>query len=154
METTILTLSPIDFVDRLKQILENTDEFNFSMLAEMNPIKKKYTYVCKVLSIIVKFKSENKPKYIHYDKILEHSLNYIEIKENHMRKVGARKLPFWLDGSSTVQTFKGNEFIEYSLRNPTRTDLTHIEKIRSKYNIPEPHEFIGEKLGFEDDLDL
>jgi hypothetical protein len=154
MEATIQTLSPIDFVDQLKTILETSNEFNFSILAEMNPIKKKYTHVCKVLSIIVKFKSEPKPKYIHYDDILKHSLNYIEIKENHTRKVGARKLPFWLDGSGTVQSFKGNEFIEYSLRNPTRTDLKHIEKIRSKYSISEPREFIGEKLGFEDDLDL
>jgi hypothetical protein len=151
---TTQTLSPMDLVDQLKEILDTTEEFNFSILVEQNPIKKKFTYVCKVLSIITKI-GNNKPQFIHYDKILEHSLNYIEIKENHTRKLGSRKTPFFIDGSSVVQKYKENEFIEYALRNPTRIELKHVDKIRIKYKIPIPREFVGMKLGFEDDdLDL
>jgi hypothetical protein len=144
------TLSPIDFVDQVKTILETKDEFNFSILVEMNPIKKRFTYVCKPLAIIVKL--NDKLQYIHYDKILEHQLNYIEIKENHLRKVGVRKTPFFIDGSSKVQNYKDNDYIEYSFRNPSKNDLKFVEKIREKFNITVPREFVGERLGFNDDL--
>jgi hypothetical protein len=147
------TISPMELVDELKTILKIKDEFNFSILVEQNPIKKKYTYVCKILSIVAK-EGSNKPQYLHYDKIIEHELNYIEIKENHMRKIGDRKTPFWIDGSSVIQEFKGNQFIEYSLRNPTKMEIRRIDKLRIKYKIPIPRNFVGVKLGFDDDDEL
>jgi hypothetical protein len=149
-----LTYSPMDFVEQLKTIAETNNDFNFSILVEQKPIQKKFTYVCKVLAIILQSKvirSLADRKVIHYDKIQEHGLTYIEIKENHTRKVEERYTPFFIDGNSKVQTFKGNEYIEYSLRNPTRTDLKYIEKVREKYNIPAPHTFVGDKLTFTED---
>jgi hypothetical protein len=143
------TFSAIDLVDQIKTILSISDDFNFSILVEMNPIKKRYSYLAKVLSIITKTKDE-KPQFIHYDKILEHELNYLEIKENHIRKVGIRKTPFFIDGSSAIQTYTEHEFVEYSLRNPTKTELRRIDKLRTKYNISVPHQFIGQKLTFDD----
>jgi hypothetical protein len=98
--------------------------------------------------IIIQTKS--KRIVIHYDKIQEHDLTYIEIKDNHTRKVGVRNTPFFIDGNSKVQTFKGNEFIEYSFRNPTRKGLEDVDKIREKFNIPAPHDFTGAKLTFCD----
>jgi diphthamide synthase subunit DPH2 len=141
------TQQMIDFVEQLKQIAEMTDDFNFSILVEQKPIQKKYTYVSKVLSIILK--ANSKRIVIHYDQIQEHELTYIEIKDNkHSRKVGVRNTPFFIDGNSKIQTFKGSDYIEYSLRNPTRTDLKFIEKVREKFNIPAPHNFVGDKLTF------
>jgi hypothetical protein len=148
MSTT--TYSPLELIDVLKDILENKEEFNFSILVEMQPIKKKFTYVCKILSIITKSGS-NKAQIINYDKILEHELNYIEIKENHTRKIGNRKTPFWIDGSSVIQEFKGNQFIDYSLRNPTKIELRRVDKLRIKYQISAPRIFVGQKLTFDDE---
>jgi hypothetical protein len=144
-----LTHNVMDFVEQLKTIAETNDDFNFSILVEQKPIQKKYTYVCKVLSIIVQAKSNR--KVIHYDQIQEHDLTFIEIKENHIRKVGVRNTPFFIDGNSKVQTFKGNEFIDYSLRNPSRTDLQFIDKVREKFNISAPRDFVGTNVTFNDD---
>jgi hypothetical protein len=147
-----MTLSMLEFVDRLKEILETEEEFNFSILTEMNPIIKKYTFVCKVLAIIVKV--NNKNRYIHYDEVTKQELNYAEIRDNHTRKVGKRSTPFFIDGSSKIQTFKDNDFIEYSLRSASRTDLKFVDKIREKFNVQAHKEFVGMKLGFEEDIDF
>jgi hypothetical protein len=148
------TYTPLELVDEIKQILNITEDFNFSILVEQNPIKKKFTYVTKILSIIAKTR-ESKAQFIHYDKILEHELNYLEIKENFTRKVGVRKTPFWIDGSSVIHKYKENDFIEYSLRNPTKVELKRIDKLRIKYQISPPREFVGQKLTFDDeDLDF
>jgi hypothetical protein len=152
------THSPMDFVEQLKTIADLEDDFNFSILVEQKPIQKKYTYVCKVLAIIIQRSlgsgssatAKSNRIVIHYDQIQEHELTYIEIKENHSRKVGVRNTPFFIDGYSKLQTFKGNEFIDYSLRNPTRTDLKDVDKIREKYKINAPREFSGVKLTFCD----
>jgi hypothetical protein len=138
----------LDFATQLETIAEMKDDFNFSILVEQKPIQKKFTYVCKVLAVIIQGKSNR--IVIHYDQIQEHELTYIEIKENHSRKVGVRNTPFFIDGYSKVQTFKGNEFIDYSLRNPTRTDLKDVDKVREKYKINAPREFSGVKLTFCD----
>jgi hypothetical protein len=151
MSTT--TYSPLELVDELKSILNIKTDFNFSILAEAHPIKKKYTCVSKILSIITQVNDE-KPQTLHYDKILEHELHYLEFKENHMRKVGDRKTPFWIDGSSVIQKYKENEYIEYSLRAPTKVELKKIDKLRIKYQIPFPRIFVGVKLAFDDsDID-
>jgi hypothetical protein len=89
---------------------------------------------------------------LNFNQIQEHMLNYIEVKENHTRKVGTRKQPFWLDGSSKIQTFKGNDFIEYCFRNANNKDLKMISRMREKYGIDEPREFKGVQLHFDEQL--
>jgi hypothetical protein len=142
------TNNMLDFVDNLTTNFDIKDDFNFSILVEQKPTQKKYSHGCKVLSIILQ--TNSKRIVIHYDQIQEFELTYIEIKDNRTRKVGVRNTPFFIDGNSKLQTFKGNEFIEYSFRNPTRTDLKFVEKVREKFNIPAPHEFTGAKLTFEE----
>jgi hypothetical protein len=147
-------LSVIDFVAELRRISDNIqadEDFDFSILVEMNPIKNKYTYVCKVLSIIISLGCKNTIEYIHFDKVQENDLNYIEIKDNHTRKVGVRKTPFFIDGVSHLQEFNGNNYIEYSLRNPKHSELKFIEKLREKYNIIAPRNFVGKNLTFTKD---
>jgi hypothetical protein len=145
---------------KLKYIFDSNlckiqNDFDFSILVEQQPIKKQYNnYVTKILSIITKVKDE-KAQFIHYDKILEHELTYLIIKETPRRKVGDRRTPFVIDGSSVNEEFKGNPFINYSLRNPTKVELKKIDKLRIKYQITPPREFVGQKLTFDDeDLDF
>jgi hypothetical protein len=148
------THTVMDFVHQLQEalvasVMGFSEDFNFSVLVEQKPIQKKYSYVCKVLAIIIQNKSTR--LCIHYDKIQEHKLTYLEIKENKIRKVGDRKTPFWVDGNSKLQSFKDNDFIDYSLRNPTWYDLKFGDKVREKYNVSAPRQFSGAKLTFNDD---
>src|SRR5215469_18040529 len=70
--------------EKVKGLLGIKDDFNFSILVEKNPVKKKYTYLCKLLAIIVK-DSSMKLHYIHFDKIEEEALNFVDVKENTRR---------------------------------------------------------------------
>jgi len=87
-----------------------------------------------------------------YDELIENDLQYVKVKENQRRKMGTRKHPFYIDGNSKVQEYKGNEFIDYSFRNPSKKDLQCVEKMRKKYNIIEPREFIGKVQHLDDKL--
>ena len=69
-------------------------------------------------------------KTILYDELIENDLQYFKVKENARRKMGTRKHPFFIDGNSKVQEYKGNEFIDYSFRNSSRKDLQCVEKMR------------------------
>src|SRR5215469_17871903 len=143
------TLSVLEFVDELNTILEINQEFNFSILVEKNPIKKTYTYVCKVLGVVCKDKA-GKVFQMMYDKLQDEMLNYIEVKENHTRKVGKRNSPFFIDGCSKLQEFKGNKFIEYCFRVCNNKDIKMVTKIREKFGVDAPKEFKGEALHFDD----
>ena len=87
-----------------------------------------------------------------YDELGENDLQHVKVKENTRRKMGTRKHPFFIDGNSKVQEYKGNEFIDYSFRNPSRKDLQCVEKMRKKFNIVEPREFIAIAQHLDDKL--
>jgi hypothetical protein len=97
-------------------------------------------------------KHNNSIHQLNYNQIQEHLLNYVIIKDNHVRKVGVRNNPFWIDGCSKVLTFEGNEFVEYSFRNINNKDVKMIAKMREKYSIITPKEFIEEALHFDEDI--
>jgi len=140
------TLKLLELIDELREISEFEGEFNFSILIEQNPIDRNFTYVCKVLAIILK--ESKTTKFIHYDKVCEHGLNYVEIKKKR-QKIGI-KTPSFIDGNSTVKKFKDNDYIEYNYRLPNNKDLLAINSIRKKYNIPAPYTFNSEKLHFDE----
>ena len=98
--------SMLEFIDELKTKFEIANEFDFSILVEKSPIKKRYTYCCKVLAIIIAGR-----KTITYDQIVENDLQYVDVKETLRRKLGTRNNPFFIDGNSKIQTYKENEFI-------------------------------------------
>ena len=137
----------LEFIDELKTKFEIDGEFDFSILVEKSPIKKPYTYCCKVLAIIISGR-----KTITYDQIVEKDLQYLEVRETIRRKVGTRNNPFFIDGHSKIQTYKDNDFIEYSFRNASKKDLAIVEKMRAKFNIAAPHEFRGKSLHLNDDV--
>ena len=65
--------------------------------------------------------------------------------------MGTRKNPWFIDGNSKINTFKENEFVEYSFRNASQKDLKFVEKLRKKFNIIPPRDFAGKALHFNDD---
>jgi hypothetical protein len=143
-----MTLTMMDFVEKLKNVLKTDDNFNFSILVEASPIKKRFSYTSKIIAVIVKI---DKLKFIHFDELQKYEWTYIEIKENNRRKVGKRSTPFFIDGNTTIQTFKECDFVQYSFRNPNKKDLIAIDRIRDKYDITPPKEFVGEVLHFDEE---
>jgi len=141
--------SMIEYVDalRLHFVLDTANaEFEFSLLMEKTPIKKTYHWCCKVLAIIL-----STGKTIYYDELQEKDLLYVNVKENARRKMGIRKNPWFIDGNSKINSHKGNEYIEFSFRNAGPKDLKFVEKMRTKFNIIPPRDFVGKALHFNDD---
>ena len=146
----IQTLKLLELVEELRMISEIETEFNFSILIEQNPKVREYTYVCKVLAIIMKENVKgSKPKFVHYDEIVKLGLNYIEVKKKWNQKIGI-KTPSFIDGSSVVKEYKGNHFIEFNIRLPNKRDMQAVELIRKKYNIAAPYVFKSENLHFNE----
>ena len=66
--------------------------------------------------------------------------------------MGTRKNPWFIDDNSEIKkSDKGNEYIEYSFRNAGPKDLKFVEKMRKKFNIIPPRNFVGKALHFNDD---
>ena len=137
--------SMIEFINEFKSAFEIEDEFDFSILVEKSPIKKQYAYCCKILAVIL-----STGRIIYYNELVSKDLQYVDVKETGRRKMGTRKNPWFIDGNSQVQTYKGNEFIEYSFRNASQKDLKFVEKLRKKFNIVPPRDFTGKALHFDD----
>jgi hypothetical protein len=140
----------LEFITVLAEKFDFDYDFDFSILVEKNPIKKTFTYLTKVLAVLLK-SSETK-RLIRYDELVENDLEFVEVKQTSRRVMGTRKNPFWINGNSKVQTYKDNEFIEYSFMNSSKKDLEFVAKIRAKYNIIEPHVYEGRKVALDDDL--
>ena len=138
--------SMIDFIKTIQSTFKIVGEFDFSILMEKSPLKRTYDWCCKALAVIV-----SNGKTIYYVELQENDLQYINIKETPRRKMGNRNNPWFVDGNSKIQTFKDNDFIEYSFRNASNRDLKLVEKMRAKFDIQPPHEFTGKALRFNDD---
>ena len=145
-EQTHSYYSMIEFVDALRMNFGLDAECEFSLLVEKSPIKRTYDWCCKVLAIIL-----STGRTIYYDELQEKDLQYVNVKETPRRKMGNRKNPWFIDGNTQVQSFKGNQFIEYGFRNAGPKDLKFVEKMRKKFNIIPPREFVGKALHFNDD---
>ena len=135
-----------DFVDQLKLIYEIEKDFDFSILVEKTPIKRKYTYSCKVLAIMILGL-----KTISYKEIVKNDLQYVEVRDTTRRKMGTRNTPFFIDGNSKVQLYKNN-YIEFNYRNASKKDLAIVAKMRAKFYIPEPRDFVGKTMHLTDDI--
>ena len=138
--------SMIEFISELKKAFDINSDFDFSILMEKSPIKRMYDWSCKVLAVIL---SNNRT--IYYDELHANDLQYINVKETPRRKMGTRKNPWFVDGNSTIHTYKESDYIEYSFRNASPKDLKFVEKMRKKFNIVPPREYIGKALHFGDD---
>lgn len=138
--------SMMEFIENLKTTFEIDDEFDFSILVEKSPIKKQFTFCCKVLAIII-----GNIRTVYYDEIVEKDLQYVDVKETGRRKMGTRKNPWFIDGNSKTRIYQDNSFIEYSFRNANPKDLKFVEKLRKKFNIIPPRDFTGKALHFDDE---
>jgi hypothetical protein len=142
--------SMMDFITELKDKFEIDGDFDFSILVEKNPIKKMYTYLTKVLAIVLK--QGDKKWIIHHPQLVENDVELLEVKTSARRIMGTRKNPFWLCGNSKIQTYKDNQFIEYVFINPSKKDLDFVAKIRKKFNIVEPHIYETKKIVVDDSI--
>ena len=146
----VQTLKLLELVEEIRTIYEIENQFNFSILIEQNPIERKFSYVCKVMAIIIKENVKgSKPRTIHFDEIVNHGLNYVEVKKKRNQKIGM-KTPSFVDGSSIMKKFEGHDYVEFNLRFPNKRDLLAIEHIRKKFNIPVPYQFKSESLHLSD----
>jgi len=146
VKTTHSYYSMMEFINELKTKFEIDSEFDFSILVEKSPIKKQYTYCCKVLAVII-----GNTRKVYYNEICANDLRYVDVKETGRRKMGTRNNPWFIDGNSKIQIHKGNEYIEYSFRNAGQKDLKFVEKLRGKFNIKPPRDFVGKALHFGND---
>jgi hypothetical protein len=69
--------------------------------------------------------------------------------------------PFYIEGNTIEQEYKGNKYYKYSIRKSERKDLKIIEKIRAKFEIPEPKldeiivdKFVLDDVVFEDEVEV
>ena len=123
----VQTLKLLELVEEIRTTYKIENEFNFSILIEQNPIDRKYSYVCKVLAIIIKeIVKGSKPRTIHFDEIVKHGYNYVEVKKKRNQKIGM-KTPSFVDGSSIIKKFEGHDYVEFNLRFPNKRDLVSID---------------------------
>ena len=146
----VQTFKLLELIEEIRMVYEIENEFNFSILIEQNPIDRKYSYVCKVLAIIIKeIVKGSKPRTIHFDEILKHGYNYVEVKKKRNQKIGM-KTPSFVDGCSVVKKFEGHDYVELNLRFSNKRDLVAIDQIRKKYEIQTPYHFKSESLHLSD----
>ena len=58
-----------------------------------------------------------------------------------------RKKPFWINGDTTIQNYKDNNYINYSFAQVKKSEESLIAKLSERYNIPEPEVYEGVTLG-------
>ena len=143
MEGDSRTFKLFDLIEEVKDIYNIEKDFNFSILIEQRPIQNDYTYLCKVLAILIK--NDTVKKCIQYDEVIKHNLNYVIVKIKKNQKIGI-KTPTFIDGSSITRTYEGSNYLDFNFRIPNRNDLNVIKQLRDKFNIPTP--FTGEELHF------
>ena len=121
---------------------ENFAECEFSLLCERFPINTSLSnYLAKVLYISLK--SPNDSIRIYPDKIKEYDIEYVILNSNSRRRISCRMKEFWVCGNNQLQSYKENDFYNYSLEIANNKTRDTIEKLRSKYQISPPEIFIG-----------
>ena len=68
--TTSSSFKLLDYIKELKTNFEINYDFNFSILIEQSPIERKYTYVGKVLGIIVRSLDGKSRQVFNYDELI------------------------------------------------------------------------------------
>ena len=69
MTETRSYFSVLDFINELKSTFEIDGEFDFSILMEKSPIKRKFDWCCKVLAVRI-----GNIRTVYYDELQENDL--------------------------------------------------------------------------------
>ena len=146
--TTSSSFKLLDYIKELKTNFDINYEFNFSILIEQSPIERKYTYVGKVLGIIVRSLDGKSRQVLNYDELVDCDMKYVEVKKLRNQKIGI-ETPTFIDGCSVIKNFKGHDFLEFNFRFANKKqDAEAIKKIRETYKIPVPYKFKSTPLHF------
>ena len=136
-----------DYINNVISLLESPEDFvkcNFSILCDKYPIQTNTNkYLAKVLYISLK--TDKLVKRLYPDKIKEYEMEYIILNSNSRRRLNYKMNEFFVNGNNETQTYKENDFYNYSIELPSSKTKTLISQLREKYNLTTPSLFIGEQ---------
>ena len=136
-----------DYINNVISLLESPEDFvkcNFSILCDKYPIQTNTNkYLAKVLYISLK--TDKLVKRLYPDKIKEYEMEYVVLNSNSRRRLNYKMNEFFVNGNNETQTYKENDFYNYSIELPSNKTKTLISQLREKYNLTTPSLFIGEQ---------
>lgn len=83
-------------------------------------------------------------KRLYPDKIKEYEIEYVILNSNSRRRLNYKMNEFFVNGSNETQTYKENDFYNYSIELASSKTKTLISQLREKYNLTTPSLFVGE----------
>ena len=135
-----------DYINNVISLLESPEDFvkcNFSILCDKYPIHTTSNkYLAKVLYISLK--TDKLVKRLYPDKIKEYEMEYIILNSNSRRRLNYKMNEFFVNGNNETQTYKENDFYNYSTELASSKTKELISQLREKYNLTTPSLFIGE----------
>ena len=135
-----------DYINNVITLFDSPEDFvkcNFSVLCDKYPIQiNKSNYIAKVLYISLK--TDKLVKRLYPDKIKEYEIEYIILNSNTRRKLNYKMNEFFVNGNNETQTYKENDFYNYSIELVSNKTKELINQLREKYNLTVPSLFIGE----------
>lgn len=137
------TLRLYDYVNTLITI--PNQNISFAILCDKYPINLgRGTYLARVLYVSLSNKDNGEVTRIYPDKLHELNLEHVIIKSTVRRRINAGFHEFFINGNTIKQQYKDHDFYNYSIECINKTTLDTVNKLRAKYNIPEPTIFKGE----------
>lgn len=134
-----------DYINNVISLLDNPEDFSkcdFSILCDKYPIQtNRNNYLAKVLYISLK--SENGIKRLYPNKIKEYEIEYVILNSNSRRRLSDKMNEFFVNGNNEIQTYKENDFYNYSIELASKKTKELILQLREKYNLTAPSMFVG-----------
>ena len=132
-----------DYVNTLITI--PNQNISFAILCDKYPINLgRGTYLARVLYVSLSNKDNDEVTRIYPDKLRELNLDHVIITTNARRRINANYQEVFLNGNTIKQQYKEHDFYNYSIERINKATLETVNKLRAKYNIPEPTVFKGE----------
>jgi hypothetical protein len=131
----------------------------FAIIVDKFPFEKQYStnYSGRILVVMLRVKTNEVDSTIvlYPDRVEElGETKYIDFRYKHslatFKNISSN--PFYIEGNTEEKEYKGNKYYNYKIRKTTIKDLRVIEKIRVKFDIPEPKrdEVVVEKFMLDD----
>jgi hypothetical protein len=130
---------------------------DFAFIVDKLPFEKQYSTNYSGMILVVMLRVGTNIVNLYPDKIEELcESKYIDFRYKHslatFKKISSN--PFYIEGNTQEKEFKGNKYYNYKIRKCEPKDLKIIDKIRVKFEIPEPKpdEPIVDKFELNDEI--
>ena len=134
-----------DYINNVISLLDNPEDYakcDFSILCDKYPIQThRNNYLAKVLYISLK--SEKGITRLYPNKIKEYEIEHVILNSNSRRRLNGKMNEFFVNGNNETQTYKENDFYNYSIELTSNKTKELISKLREKYNLTAPSIFVG-----------